>query len=82
MGSPAVILLTQNASGPALAVFAFRARLYGQHLKQKHRSGLRLPTQAKQFACFSGLIGKKAKKKPRMGVEPTTYGLQNRCSAS
>ena len=25
---------------------------------------------------------KKMQKKPRMGVEPTTYGLQNRCSAS
>ena len=35
MGSPTVILLTQNASG------------------------LRLPTQAKQFACFPGLIGKR-----------------------
>lgn len=28
--------------------------LSGYPLKQKHRSGLRLPTQAKQFAC-SGL---------------------------
>ena len=62
MGSPAVILLTQNASGPALAVFAFRARLCGVRLKQKHRSGLRLPTQAKQFACFLGISGKKTKK--------------------
>ena len=25
--------------------------LSGSTLKQKHRSGLRLPTQAKQFAC-------------------------------
>jgi hypothetical protein len=39
--SPAVISLTENASGPGLAVFAFRVL---RPLKQKHRSGLRLPT--------------------------------------
>lgn len=46
-----VIFLTENSPGPALAVFAFRARKSNAHLsvrlalKQKHRSGLLIPTQ-------------------------------------
>ena len=58
--SPAVVSLTGNAFGPGLAVFAFRAHLCGSHLKQKQRSGLRLP----HAHPAGGVLGQANKNRP------------------
>ena len=57
--------LTELPPGPALAVFAFRASPIWLALKQKHRCGLQIPAQAKQFACFAPDY--KLRKKPPCG---------------
>lgn len=57
---PYVNFLTEISSGPALAVFAFRGL---RTLKQKHRSGLQVPTRTKQLVRFPTEI-----KKPRFRV--------------
>ena len=71
--SPAVNFLTEISSGPGLAVFAFRCKKL--HLKQKHRSGLLLPTRAKQLARSEHKfknrpLGRFLNLRPA-GVEPT-----------
>ena len=48
-----VVLLTQNACRPDSRFLPFAERNY-YRLKQKHRCGLLIPTQAKQFACSRG----------------------------
>ena len=74
-GSPSVVLLTQNAYGPGLVVFAFRARPCGSHSNKNITPAFRLPTWAKQLAHSKH----KFKNRPNgrfsnlrsAGVEPT-----------
>ena len=75
--SPAVKSLTGFSFGPGLAVFAFRPLASNKNITAafaSQRGQSRLPA----FSCPPA----RTKLQPRMGVEPTTYGLQNRCSAS
>ena len=48
---PQVALLTRGARGPASRFLPFASPLVRLTLKQKHRCGFLVLTQAKQFAC-------------------------------
>ena len=73
--SLSVNFLTEISFRPALAVFAFRR-------KETHIGSNKNIAAGFDSCCKQSSLLAPQRKKPRMGVEPTTYGLQNRCSAN